>query len=320
MHDSPRTGRWNVIGIDIGGANLKIVTGEGVAIHYCPLWKEAPLRDILEPYRDSGPAAVVMSGELADSFSSKREGVEWIVSQVSDIFPDARYYGTDGTFHREPSDHLAAANWYAMADYFQGIEPDALLVDMGSTTTDIIPLNAFRTLAGETDLTRLQHGYLIYLGSLRTPVSSLIRAVRLQSGDTPVSTEFFACSGDVHVVLESLPPDRYTTPTPDGRDTGPDCCLQRLARVVCADLPEIGTAGAMEIAYAYFREEEKIITTTISEIKKRHHLSTVLCAGIGSSILASWTGGRDLAQELGEMADALPAFAVREVAVRDGIF
>ena len=39
-----------MIGIDIGGANLKVVDDAGVHIHYCPLWQGAPLADLLKPY------------------------------------------------------------------------------------------------------------------------------------------------------------------------------------------------------------------------------------------------------------------------------
>ena len=70
-----------MIGIDVGGANLKVVDDEGVHIHYCPLWEGAPLTDLLRPVRKTGrmPAAVVMSGELADCFENKMQGISFIV-------------------------------------------------------------------------------------------------------------------------------------------------------------------------------------------------------------------------------------------------
>ena len=70
-----------MIGIDVGGANLKVVDENGVHIHYCPLWTGAPLTELLRQYatgRDDA-AAVVMSGELADCFENKQQGIEFIV-------------------------------------------------------------------------------------------------------------------------------------------------------------------------------------------------------------------------------------------------
>ena len=54
-----------MIGIDVGGANLKVVSTDGnVHIHYCPLWEKAPITTILEGYvgKPDEPAAVVMIG------------------------------------------------------------------------------------------------------------------------------------------------------------------------------------------------------------------------------------------------------------------
>ena len=72
-----------MIGIDVGGANLKVATTDGIFIHYCPLWQESPIHEVLCRYRSRGKeAAVVMSGELADCFSSKAEGIRFIVDAV----------------------------------------------------------------------------------------------------------------------------------------------------------------------------------------------------------------------------------------------
>ena len=78
-----------MIGIDVGGANLKVVDDEGVHIHYCPLWEKAPITSLLGQHvtnRDE-PAAVVMSGELADSFGNKQQGISFIVDAVKGAFP-----------------------------------------------------------------------------------------------------------------------------------------------------------------------------------------------------------------------------------------
>jgi probable H4MPT-linked C1 transfer pathway protein len=126
-----------MIGIDVGGANLKVVNDAGVHIHYCPLWEKSPLTDLLRQYAqsDQDPAVVVMSGELADCFESKLQGISFIVAAVRKAFPHARFYGTDAQFHDRAVAQLAAANWLASADYLRSRHADALLLDVGSTTT-----------------------------------------------------------------------------------------------------------------------------------------------------------------------------------------
>lgn len=303
-----------MIGIDVGGANLKVVTEGGADIHYCPLWQESPIAEILSEYRGES-AAVVMSGELADGFANKTEGIRFIVDAVRTALPDAVFYGTDGAFHAGADRSLAAANWLASADWLRERFSDAILVDMGSTTTDIIPLQPFDALRGLTDVDRLQRGMLVYTGILRAPVASLLRSVSLAGTQTLVSNELFAVSADVHLVLGHIGQEEYTVPTPDGAATDIPAALQRLSRVVCSDLDEIGEVGARAIAGAFWEEQLSLIRSQVERHDPRREKELVF-AGVGARVLAGALDGAVLADHIGEMAGALPAYAVREVALR----
>ena len=303
-----------MIGIDVGGANLKVVDSSGVHIHYCPLWQEAPIQELLRPYAGSENASVVMSGELADCFSSKQEGIDFIVSEVKSVFPEAGFYGMDGKFHTSAVPQLAAANWLAMADLLRDRYPEAILVDMGSTTTDIIPLNDFDSMIEQTDLTRLQQGYLVYCGLLRTNVATLIQTAGINGIPTPVSTEYFASTGDVYVTLNRIQPSDFSADTADKKGTDKTLCMRRLARVVCADLEEIGEDGALDVARSVYYAQMNLITESVRKICSRYHAEEILTVGIGSGVVAQWTGGRDLSADLGDYTDAMPAYAVREKA------
>ncbi|MCM2465849.1 hydantoinase/oxoprolinase family protein [Methanoculleus oceani] len=303
-----------MIGIDIGGANLKVVDDAGVHIHYCPLWQGAPLAELLEQY--AGPAAVVMSGELADCFASKIEGIRWIVGAVQGVIPGAAFYGTDAAFHTRPVPALAAANWLASADYLREEYADAVLLDVGSTTADIIPLNCFENLKGLTDTRRLQKQYLVYTGMLRTNVATLLSSVTLDGTVTPVSTEYFAASADAHLVLGHIAPEDYTSPAPDNGEKTAEAALRRLARVVCADLEEIGREGALEIARQFWETQRTLIARAVERALIQSGAGRVITAGIGSDLFSRELGGVTLEGEIGEVSDALPAYAVREVALR----
>jgi (4-(4-[2-(gamma-L-glutamylamino)ethyl]phenoxymethyl)furan-2-yl)methanamine synthase len=311
-----------MIGIDVGGANLKVVDDAGVHIHYCPLWEKSPLTELLRQHgrSDQDPAAVVMSGELADCFESKLQGISFIVEAVRKVFPHARFYGTDAQFHDYVVPQLAAANWLASVDYLRSRHPDAVLLDIGSTTADIIPLNRFDSLLGMTDTKRLQAGYLLYTGMLRTSVATLLRSIDLAGIPTPVSTEYFATSADFHLVLGHITPDRYTCDTPDQKEKTCTASLRRLARVVCADLDEIGTGGAQQIAEQCWALQRNQICSQVKKIVKYSCAKEIIVAGIGAPLFSRELGGTDLTLELGPAADALPAFAVRELAITKNVF
>jgi probable H4MPT-linked C1 transfer pathway protein len=311
-----------MIGIDVGGANLKVVDGEGVHIHYCPLWEKAPITTLLEPYARGSDtrAAVVMSGELADCFSNKMEGITFIVDAVRRAFPDARFYGTDATFHAGAMPVLAAANWLASADWLRAKYPRAVLLDIGSTTADIIPLGRFDTLRRLTDLARLQQGYIVYTGMLRTNVATLLHSVILGEVRTPVSSEYFATSADAHLVLGTITTEEYGCDTPDHKEKTREASLRRLARVVCADLEEIGEDGAVQIARQFRDAQCMQVCDAVRACSKASGSDQIVVAGIGAPFFAGKLDAIDLNRELGPVADALPAYAVREIAMRDGVF
>ncbi len=307
-----------MIGIDVGGANLKIVNDSGAHIHYCPLWENAPITSLLDQYvtAPDDPAAVVMSGELADCFESKMEGISFIVDAVKKVFPYARFYGADGQFHDCAVPQLAAANWLASADYLRAEYPDAVLLDIGSTTADVIPIARFESLKGLTDLLRLQKGYLIYTGILRGNIATLLQSVLLDGTKTPASSEYFAGSADAHLVLGHITPEDYTCDTPDLKEKTKDASLKRLARVVCADLDEIGTDGAYQIAEQFWNKQRGLICDQVQRVAAQSAARQIIVGGIGAQLFSKELDGIDLTKELGSCADALPAFSVREIARR----
>jgi probable H4MPT-linked C1 transfer pathway protein len=307
-----------MIGIDVGGANLKVVDDDGPHLHYCPLWEGAPLTNLLNQYvtEPENPAVVVMSGELADCFESKMEGISFIVNAVRNVFHSARFYGTDGQFHDHAVPQLAAANWLASADYLREEYPDAVLLDIGSTTADIIPLMCFDSMKGLTDLLRLQKGYLIYTGMLRGNIATLLQSVTLDGVITPVSSEYFAISADAHLVMGHITPAQYTCDTPDKKEKTRAAALRRLARVVCADPEEIGSDGACQIAEQFWGKQRDLIGDQVHRIVAESGARQVIVAGIGASLFSRELHGIDLAKKMGSYAGALPAFSVREVALR----
>jgi probable H4MPT-linked C1 transfer pathway protein len=258
-----------------------------------------------------------MSGELADCFETKMDGISFIVSAVRAAFPSARFYGTDGRFHGAAVPQLAAANWLASADFLRAAYPDAVLLDIGSTTADIIPLGSFEQLKGLTDLLRLRKGYLVYTGMLRGNIATLLQSVMLDEKPTPLSSEYFASSADAHLVLGHITVEQYSCDTPDKKAKTTIAALRRLARAVCAEPDETGPDGAYRIAAQFWEKQKNLVCGQVRKVVADSGAKQILVAGIGAPLFARELGGIDLSHELGPYADALPAFAVREIALRE---
>src|SRR5262249_2515284 len=124
---------------------------------------------------------VTMTGELADTFFSRAEGVERLTAlalQALAPAPVSLYAGRAGFIAPAvASDHvedIASANWHASATLVARSLGDGLFVDMGSTTTDIVPVTGGRVAArGYTDAQRLAAGELVYTGLTRSFVMAV---------------------------------------------------------------------------------------------------------------------------------------------------
>jgi probable H4MPT-linked C1 transfer pathway protein len=275
-----------VLGFDVGGANVKAaLAGQGPPRTFdrpFALFREpeALVERLSEGARAlGGPTpriAVTMTAELCDCFRTKREGVAFVLGAVEKAFPeaDARTFGFDGRFHspdaarRRPL-RVAAANWMATARLVAETLPDVLLVDCGSTTTDLIPIVGGRVAArGRTDPGRLRRGELVYTGVLRTPVCAIVRSLPLKGRRSRVAAELFAIAADAHRFLGSITEAEYSCETPDGRGRSREESGARLARMVCADTDLLSSEDVAAIAAEIARSQVRDIVAGIREIQR----------------------------------------------------
>jgi hypothetical protein len=299
-----------ILGLDIGGANVKAAgleyeNGETRSLRAASIpfeiWREKErLPEILQaalksvfPGEKPQAAAVTMTAELSDVFASKREGVGFVLDSLAASYPGIEPFilSLQGEFiplddaRQRPLD-FAASNWLATALLVGQTHPDCLLIDVGTTTTDIIPILGGRVAArGRTDLERLAAGELVYTGALRTNLAAIVQAVPVRGAPCRVSSEYFAISGDVHRILGGLPESEYSCPTPDGRDVSVESARGRLARLVCADREMLSDAEIDEMAhYIYDRQVEQIgdgLRQVLSRVPGGRSLSA-LAAGSGA--------------------------------------
>lgn len=198
--------------------------------------------------------------------------------------------------------------------------PDALFIDVGSTTTDVIPIVAGRVAArGRTDPARLLTGELVYTGALRTPVCAIVRSVPLRGRRCRVAAEAFAIVADVHLWLGRIEEGDYSCETPDGRGRGRPQAGARLARVVCADLEMLGPGDITAIAEHVARAQVRQIVGGVRQVMRRLASAcprVAVLAGQGAFLARAAAeevglATSDMAEDLGSAAAwAAPATAV----------
>jgi (4-(4-[2-(gamma-L-glutamylamino)ethyl]phenoxymethyl)furan-2-yl)methanamine synthase len=328
-----------ILGWDIGGVNTKAARvgrgpGEPVSRSVCLPYdlQHAPesLGSTLESVArslEAGPAdrhAVTMTAELSQAFRTKREGVGFILDALESVFPSERLhvYTVNGRFvspadARGRTQEVAASNWAATAHWLARSVPTCILIDIGTTSTDLIPIVDGTVAArGRTDPERLLTGELVYTGALRTPVEAVTQRVPLWGGSAGVSADGFAIIGDAHLWLGRLSPEAYTCRTPDGRPPTRAYAGERLARTVCGDRDILQEADIDEIARALADAQVRTILQALQGILGRWPtISAAVVTGLGDFIAveaARAAGLRvvSLADRLGEAARVAPAVAV----------
>lgn len=289
-----------ILGLDIGGANLKAATASGQASSVpFDLWR-APddlpqkLRELLERFPPADVLAVTMTGELADCFETKAEGVRRIVQSCEEVAGNRplQFWHTSGQFvsaSRAIAEPLgvAAANWHALATWAGRLVPHgrALLIDIGSTTTDIIPLQDGRPCPqGLTDVTRLLAGELVYTGVRRTPLCAVVPAVPFRGQMCPLAAELFATTLDVYLILGLIPEDAEDCHTANGRPATKPAAHDRLARMLCCDQTEVTAAEIRSIAEFLAEAQRQQLVRTLDALWQRQseELAAVIISGSGS--------------------------------------
>lgn len=343
MWDLSPAGRMStssaVLGWDIGGVNTKCVrltrTGNEPVIRSVsrPFEVQHASKDLpsvlagVAAELGAQPAdlhAVTMTAELSQAFRTKREGVGFVLDALATALPGAgvHIYTSDGRFVQPAEARLeplrvGAANWAATANLVGRTYPTSILIDIGTTSADLIPIVNGKVVAqGSTDPERLLTGELVYTGALRTPVEAVAPRVPLWGGSAGVAAEGFALMGDVHLWLGRLRPEDYTCPTPDNRPATREFAGERLARSVCGDREMLSESEIDTIARALATAQVRSVKEALERLRGRWpNIATAVVAGLGDFIAveAACNAGLSvvpLAHQLGTAARVAPAAAV----------
>lgn len=297
-----------IFGWDIGGVNTKAVRLEskpdGPILHstsrphevqHDPAGLSAMLGAVAREL-GAGPAdlhAATMTAELSQAFRTKREGVAFVLDALETALPGNRLhvYAVEGKFITPAAARAAplsvgAANWAATARVVARSVPTCVLIDIGTTSADLIPIvNGKLAVQGRTDPERLISGELVYTGALRTPAEAMAPRLPLWGKSAGASADGFALIGDAHLWLGRLSPEDYTCRTPDGRPPTRVFAGERLARTVCGDRDMLGESDIDVIATALAGAQVKVVTEALNRIRARSpEIAGAVVAGLGDFI------------------------------------
>jgi probable H4MPT-linked C1 transfer pathway protein len=296
-------------GLDVGGAHLKVALAENghvTAVRQiaCPLWQgldrlDAALAEARPLLDAASHFAVTMTGELSDLFPDRETGVATRVSRLSqELGPDVRFWMGRrgfGTASEARLHHTSAGstNFLASATLIGEKLRDALLIDFGSTTADIVSVkDGVPVPRGLVDAERQATGELVYTGFTRTAVMAVASRAPFRGQWVSLAREYLATMADVRRILdiERHLADFDQHATADGKGKSELESVTRLARMLGRDGIE-ATIEEWRGAAASIREEQlRSLHDGVHQVLSHATLSSeapVVVAGIGASDAAT---------------------------------
>jgi probable H4MPT-linked C1 transfer pathway protein len=259
-----------------------------------------------------------MTGELSDLFPDRRTGVATIAGRITAELGDhtrfwlgTRGFGSAENAHEYPAD-AGSTNFLATAAVVAQRLPDALLVDFGSTTADIVAIEGGKPMArGLTDADRLATGELVYTGLTRTAVMGVTTRAPFQGRLQGLAREYLATMADVRRILGELPEGVDLHATADGRGKSLEESVARLARMFGRDAAEGSFEDWRQAASIIAEAQMQSLHEGALQVLSRTGLpetAPLVTAGIGAAVAATLALrlGRT-STSFGKLVDADPA-------------
>lgn len=317
-----------VIGWDIGGAHLKAVNldSQGDIVRCiqlpCPLWQglqylEQGVDQILVGSLATHHA-ITMTGELVDLFANRSEGVIAIAQAITRKLENKQvcfFAGKKGFVStnecKDNIENIASMNWYATGLFVAGKIQQALVIDIGSTTTDMMVVSEGKVWTqGNTDFTRMASNELVYTGLVRTPLMALAQKISFQGIEVGVMAEYFATTADVYRVLGELPQDADQQPAADNGDKTALASARRLARMIGRDVESATLAEWKHLAQQFADKQfQQLLTACERQLARGLLASSAPMIGAGCGSLLA----KKIAQKLDRPYLDFSSFASKKI-------
>jgi probable H4MPT-linked C1 transfer pathway protein len=313
----------------------------------CPLWQgldklSVAFEELAEkmPLCDARTHAVTMTGELVDLFPDRETGVRTLIAMARRscdsrllIFAGPQGLLTADEVGAEQLPLIASANWLASGLWLAQCFDEGLLIDVGSTTTDLLPFAAGRVLTrGYTDYERLRYDELVYTGIVRTPLSAIAGRIPFRGEWIGLMNERFATAADIYRLVGELPEHADQFPAADGGTKDALGSARRLARMLGLNQESSPAESWISLARS-FRERQIARLAAAVELQLSRGVlgsrASLIGAGAGRFLVEAIAQrlDRDYVDLFGifpvargnsdfSVADCLPAAAVAHLARR----
>src|SRR5882757_4645960 len=276
-----------MLGWDIGGAHVKVAAvdaaGRPLAAHQvaCALWRGLDqLEHALDRALAQLPAgaagarqAATMTGELADLFADRGDGVRHIV----------------GVLRRR----IGGARLQVFAGELGFLNPQKAM----ACATDVVAVRGGRVDAlGRNDFQRLVSGELVYTGIVRTPLMAVAEAIEFESLQVPLMAEHFATMADVYRLTGELDERCDLHPAADGREKTAQASARRLARMIGRDAHEFPMARWQALAASFRGAQRERILHAARRVLSRSALAPSapwVAAGSGAFLVPELARAQD---------------------------
>ncbi|MBL1321678.1 MAG: H4MPT-linked C1 transfer pathway protein [Methylophaga sp.] len=297
-----------ISGWDIGGAHLKVARCDEQGNNFqiiqvpCPLWQgieylEQAIESILAKLNSQHDLTVItMTGELVDIFANRQSGVSEILACVTKYisFNKILVYGADaGWLSPQQAEkqwrQVASRNWQATASLVATRQKQGILIDIGSTTCDIIVVeDGQEQVQGLTDYQRQTSRELLYTGAIRTPLIALSQTAPFNGKSVSLAAEVFATTGDCWCLLEQLAPNSIQDNSADGKPWQQQFCADRIARLLGCDSDQEKLSQWQQLAHWFAEQQYHLVANAVLHVISAHKNlpanAPIIGAGIGRFI------------------------------------
>ena len=299
------------LGIDIGGAHIKLVGLDKetkiILVKYIKFyfWKKKEklskvfdfINSISSPNTKIG---ITLTAELCDIFETRLDGFKKIYSECKRLKNKFFFYTSSKEVFTVKSNtkKIISMNWHATGKFISRNLNDAIVVDFGSTTTDIICIkNKIIKNLGFDDFSRLKNNELIYTGLTRTPIFGVMNELILNGINYPLIPEFFSSMSDVYRINKSLDKVLDIDDTADNTEKNLNQSFIRVARNFGFDFNKSNKELLKKISRKLINFQMKKIAISLDKLMIKFNMSKkvpiVLC-GIGNEVLRNFLKSKNI--------------------------
>lgn len=293
------------LGVDIGGAHLKLVgtniKKKVIFVSYlkCPIWEDINnLRLHLTSLKAKIDinyviCCITMTAELCDCFENRNSGVKKIFSICKESGLNFFFFSNSfcAPTKKLCTSSVSSMNWLAPAVFLKEKIKNAILIDFGSTTTDItIIQNYHLSNLGYTDFDRLKNSELVYTGIVRTPIFSISKSLLIEGMKLTIIPEQFSNMADIYRIRDSLPKNVDLFSTMDKKDKSKISSLKRVSRNFGFDYTKSCKKLLIAISKKLIDIQLNLIFSCVENQLRLKEISKkppIIALGIGKDLIAS---------------------------------